>query len=51
MSQEDLATAAGVDRTYISALERERYAATVDMIERLAAALSLASAELLQDSD
>lgn len=41
MSQEDLADAAGIDRTYVSALERCRYAATVDVIERLALALKV----------
>lgn len=39
LSQEALADAAGIDRTYVSALERSRYAASVDVIERLAMAL------------
>ena len=45
-SQEALADAAGLDRTYISALERSRYAVTVDVLERLALALNV-EAELL----
>jgi transcriptional regulator with XRE-family HTH domain len=47
MSQEDLADAAGIDRTYVSALERCRYAATVDVIERLAEALKVEPGSLL----
>lgn len=48
MSQEDLADAAGIDRTYVSALERCRYAATVDVIERLAEALKIDPLALLR---
>lgn len=47
LSQEGLADAAGIDRTYVSALERSRYAATVDVIERLALALGVAPSTLL----
>lgn len=47
VSQEELATLADVDRTYISSLERENYAATIDVIERIAAALKIDPAELL----
>lgn len=49
LSQEALADIVGIDRTYVSALERERYAATVDMIERLAAALGVEPLVLLGD--
>lgn len=49
LSQEELADAAGIDRTYVSALERCRYAASVDVIERVAAALSVHPATLLRD--
>ena len=47
LSQEALADIVGIDRTYVSALERERYAGTVDMIERLAAALDVEPLALL----
>jgi transcriptional regulator with XRE-family HTH domain len=49
LSQEELADRASIDRTYVSALERERYAATIDMVERLAVALSVRPLELLSD--
>ena len=39
MSQEELAERANVDRTYVSSLEREQYAASIDMLEKLASAL------------
>lgn len=48
LSQEALADAAGVDRTYVSALERQIYSASLDTIERMAVALSVAPWELLQ---
>lgn len=48
MSQEGLADSAGIDRTYVSALERGRYAASVDVIERLALALNVEPASLLE---
>ena len=49
LSQEGLADAAGIDRTYVSALERGKYAASVDVIERLAKALRVTPASLLKD--
>lgn len=48
LSQEDLAHRAGIDRTYVSALERCRYAASVDILERLATALNVNASELLR---
>ncbi|MBA1373661.1 helix-turn-helix domain-containing protein [Sphingomonas ursincola] len=51
LSQEELADAAGIDRTYVSALERCRYAASVDVIERLADALNVTAAYLLKGLD
>ncbi len=48
MSQEELAHRAGIDRTYVSSLERSKFAATVDVIEQLASALSLPAADLLK---
>ena len=47
MSQEELAHRADIDRTYISALERSVYAASIDVVDRLARALGVDSAELL----
>lgn len=48
LSQEELAGRAGLDRTYISALERSVYAATLDSIESLGQALDLDPADLLR---
>lgn len=47
LSQEALADLVGIDRTYVSALERKVYAATIDVVERLAKALSVQPIELL----
>jgi transcriptional regulator with XRE-family HTH domain len=47
LSQEALAELAEIDRTYVSALEREVYSVSLDTIERLAAALKVDPAELL----
>ena len=49
LSQEELADAAGVDRTSVSALERCKYAASLDVMERLATALRVTPASLLAD--
>ena len=38
-SQEELAHRAGLDRTYISSLERQKYAPTLDVLDKLAGAL------------
>jgi transcriptional regulator with XRE-family HTH domain len=48
LSQEDLADLAGVDRTYVSALERGIYSVTVDVLTRLASALGVDEAELVR---
>lgn len=48
MSQEDLADKADLDRTYISSLERRRYAATIDVLDKLAKALGADPSDLLQ---
>ncbi|MCL3881911.1 helix-turn-helix transcriptional regulator [Marivita sp. GX14005] len=47
-SQEELADRAELDRTYISALERSVYNATIEVVERLATALEIEPAALLQ---
>jgi len=48
VSQEELADRAEIDRTYISALEREVYAASIDVLDRLAKALRVEAADLLK---
>jgi transcriptional regulator with XRE-family HTH domain len=48
LSQEALAHEAEVDRTYISALERGVYGATIDMVDKLAAVLDVEASVLLQ---
>jgi transcriptional regulator with XRE-family HTH domain len=48
LSQEELAHRAGVDRTYVSALERSVYAAGIDVVDRLARVLGVKAADLLR---
>ena len=48
LSQEALAHDAGVDRTYISALERGVYAASIVMVDKLAKVLKTDASTLLQ---
>jgi transcriptional regulator with XRE-family HTH domain len=48
LSQEALAHEAGVDRTYISALERSVYSASLDTIERIAKVLGVEPNRLLE---
>ena len=47
LSQEALAVDAGVDRGYVSGIERGTYNPTVDILDRLAAALSVDVGELM----
>jgi transcriptional regulator with XRE-family HTH domain len=47
LSQEELAHLAEIDRTYISALERSVYSATIDVVGRLASVLGIEAADLL----
>jgi transcriptional regulator with XRE-family HTH domain len=47
LSQEELAHRAEIDRTYISALERSLYAASIDVVDRLARVLDVEAADLL----
>jgi transcriptional regulator with XRE-family HTH domain len=47
LSQEELAHLAEIDRTYISALERSVYAASIDVLDRLARVLGVEAADLL----
>jgi transcriptional regulator with XRE-family HTH domain len=48
LSQEALAHEAEVDRTYISALERAKYNATIDMVDKLGTALEVDASALLE---
>ena len=48
ISQEDLAHQAEIDRTYISALERSVYAASIDVLDRLAKVLNVEASDLLK---
>lgn len=48
LSQEELAHRAGIDRTYISALERSLYAASIEVVDNLAQVLGLEAADLLK---
>ncbi len=48
LSQEDVALEADVNRTYISDLEREVYSASLDLVEKIAAALNIDPLDLLQ---
>lgn len=47
-SQEELAHRAGLDRTYISSLERAVYNATIDVVDRIAVALDMEASALLE---
>jgi transcriptional regulator with XRE-family HTH domain len=48
LSQEVLAHDAGIDRTYISSLERCVYAASIDVVDSLARVLGVEAADLLK---
>jgi len=48
LSQEELAHLADIDRTYVSLLERRSYSATIDVIAKLAEALSIEPCLLLK---
>jgi len=48
LSQEALAHEANIDRTYVSALERSEYSATIVMVDKLGRALGVEASALLQ---
>jgi transcriptional regulator with XRE-family HTH domain len=47
LTQEQLAATAKVDRTYISDIENDKVSPTVDMLERLCAALGVRASVIL----
>ncbi len=49
LSQEALAHIAGIDRTYVSSLERLRYCPTLEMVDLLARSLNVDVQILLRD--
>ena len=49
LTQEKLADLAGIDRTYVSALERQLYSVSLDTIEKLADVLKVEPADLLRN--
>lgn len=51
VSQEELAHLAEIDRTYISSLERCQYAASIEVVDRLARALGVEASDLLSTND
>lgn len=48
ISQEELAHRAGLDRTYISSLERSVYSPTIDVVQKIADVLGTSAADLLK---
>ncbi len=48
VSQEELAHLAQVNRNYVGMLEREEYAASIDMLEKLPLALDIDPIEFLR---
>jgi transcriptional regulator with XRE-family HTH domain len=48
ISQEELAHRAEIDRTYISSLERSVYAASIDVLDRIARVLNVEASDLLK---
>jgi transcriptional regulator with XRE-family HTH domain len=51
LSQEELAHQAGVDRSYVSSLERGIYSATLDMLAKIAGALGVPPQMLLEPDE
>ncbi|MEP4247381.1 helix-turn-helix domain-containing protein [Tateyamaria sp.] len=49
MSQEQLALAAEMDRSYISEIELAKNSVSIDILEQIALALNVASKELLNE--
>lgn len=47
MSQEKVALSAGVDRSYLSELENNKWSPTVEMLFRICDALNVAASEII----
>lgn len=50
LSQEALGDAAGIDRTYVSALERRKYSISIDRLDQLAKSLGVKPYVLLMET-
>lgn len=48
LTQEELADRADINRNYVGMLEREQHAATIDMLEKLAAVLEVDPVEFFR---
>ena len=48
LSQEELAHRADIDRTYVSALERCKFAVSIDVLDQLATALGIEPGDLMR---
>lgn len=51
ISQEDLASRAGLHRTYVSMIERGRRTASIAVVEKLAAALGTTMGDLVRGAE
>ena len=51
LTQEELAARAKVDRTYISDIENDKVSPTVDMLERLCAALGVKVSAIISQAE
>lgn len=51
ISQEELATRAGLHRTYISLIERGKRTASIEVVRRVADALNTTMAELISEAE
>lgn len=51
VSQEELAHLAQVNRNYVGMIEREEYSVSVDLLEKLAAALDVDAMEFFRADD
>ena len=51
ISQEELATRAGLHRTYISLIERGKRTASIEVVRRVADALNTTMSELISEAE